>query len=403
MELQPSSWRPHGWHFNFKWKGLHYRLSLDRECRQRITSKTDAESEADRIRHAIRQGSFTSGPTSASGDELTFRQFAAIWKERKGVELVNARDNAYRLERFYAFVLPGVQPALSLGEKRLEAITTDDVEALRDARKAAGLSPVTVNQDLRLLRKMFNWGVRKGYLQRTPFKVGTETVITLEREIPRSKRFENAEDETRLLNAANPHLRGVIIAMLDTACRPGEILSLQWKDVNLERKELTIQAAKSKTRTARVIPISTRLSAVLEMRRLDPAGRSYPREAYVFGDSIGRRIKFVRAAWNNACAEAGLEDFQLRDLRHEAGSRFEEAGVPINYVSNLLGHSNLTTTSRYLNINRRGLHLAMQRYEESRKKTSQFAQKLHKPTPPPQAVVQQPDSPTPRKSQSLRN
>ena len=106
---------------------------------------------------------------------------------------------------------------------------------------------------------------------------------------------------------------------------------------------------------------------------------------------------------NNACAEAGLEDFQLRDLRHEAGSRFEEAGVPINYVSNLLGHSNLTTTVRYLNINRRGLHLAMQRYEESRKKTSQFAQKLHKPTPPPQAVVQQPDSPTPRKSQSLRN
>ena len=250
---------------------------------------------------------------------------------------------------------------------------------------------------------MFNWGVRKGYLQRTPFKVGTETVITLEREIPRSKRFENAEDETRLLNAANPHLRGVIIAMLDTACRPGEILSLQWKDVNLERKELTIQAAKSKTRTARVIPISTRLSAVLEMRRLDPAGRSYPREAYVFGDSIGRRIKFVRAAWNKACAEAGLEDFQLRGFRHEAGSRFEEAGVPINYVSNLLGHSNLTTTSRYLNINRRGLHLAMQRYEESRESSSRVAQKLHKSTPPPQAVVQQPDRRTPRKSQSLRN
>ena len=398
-----GSTSPHGWHFNFGWKGVRYRLSLDRECRQRITSKTEAETEADRIRHAIRQGGFTAGSTSASGDELTFRQFAAIWKERKGVELVNARDNAYRLERFCAFVLPGVHPALSLGDKRLEAITTDDVEALRDARKAAGLSPVTVNQDLRLLRKMFNWGVRKGYLQRTPFKVGTETVITLEREIPRSKRFENAEDETRLLNAANPHLRGVIIGMLDTACRPGEILSLQWKDVNLERKELTIQAAKSKTRTARVIPISTRLSAVLEMRRLDPAGRSYPREAYVFGDSIGRRIKFVRAAWNSACAEAGLEDFQLRDLRHEAGSRFEEAGVPINYVSNLLGHSNLTTTSRYLNINRRGLHLAMQRYEESRKKTSQVAQKLHKPTPPTQAVVQQPDSPTPHKSQSLRN
>ena len=43
----------------------------------------------------------------------------------------------------------------------------------------------------------------------------------------------------------------------------------------------------------------------------------------------------------------GLPSFQLRDLRHEAGSRFEEAGIPIIYVSKLLGHTNLTTTSRY--------------------------------------------------------
>jgi hypothetical protein len=40
--------------------------------------------------------------------------------------------------------------------------------------------------------------------------------------------------------------------------------------------------------------------------------------------------------------------------------------VPIVYVSSLLGHSNLSTTSRYLNINRRGLHLAMQKFEDSR-------------------------------------
>jgi len=40
--------------------------------------------------------------------------------------------------------------------------------------------------------------------------------------------------------------------------------------------------------------------------------------------------------------------------------------VPIVYVSSLLGHSSLSTTSRYLNIHRRGLHLAMQKLEESR-------------------------------------
>ena len=265
--------------------------------------------------------------------------------------------------------------------------------------RAKGLSAVTINHDLKLLRKMLNWGIRKGYLQQTPFKIGTEPAITLGREIPRHKRFESDRIEQRLLDAANPHLRGVIVAMLDTGCRPGEILSLQWRDVNLERRELTIQALKAKTRTARMIPISTRLMSVLEMRRLDPASREFGPEAYVFGDTLGRRKKSVREAWKNACAEAGLEDFQLRDLRNEAGSRFEEAGVPINYVSNLLGHSNLTTTSRYLNIHKRELHRVMQRFEESRESSSRVAQKLHKETEHTPAVVQERDDPQSHKSQ----
>jgi integrase len=174
--------------------------------------------------------------------------------------------------------------------------------------------------------------------------------------------------------------------MLDTACRPGEILSLQWRDVSLDRRELTIRAEKEKTRRERIIPISTRLMAMLEMRRADPAGCELPPEAYVFGDALGRRVKSVQGAWTTARKAANLGDFQLRDLRHEAASRFDEAGVPIVYLSSLLGHSNLSTTSRYLNIHRRGLHLAMQKLEESRA----VAQALHKTGERPLAVVQDP-------------
>jgi integrase len=55
-------------------------------------------------------------------------------------------------------------------------------------------------------------------------------------------------------------------------------------------------------------------------------------------------VKSIRAAWENATEAAGLKGFQLGDLRHEAGSRFEEAGVPVSNVSRLLGHTNLSTT-----------------------------------------------------------
>jgi integrase len=276
------------------------------------------------------------------------------------------RVRSRELKTISAFVLPGREHALTFCDRPIDEITTDDIEAFRDWRKSKKLSAVAINQDPRLLRKMFNWALRKGYLTRTPFKIGSEPAIALEREIPRNKRLAGPEDEQRLLNAANPHLRGVIVAMLDTACRPGDILSLQWVDVSLTRRELRIRAENEKTRRERIIPISTRLLAILEMRKHDPAGRTFGPDAYVFGNALGRRAKSVQGAWVSAATKAGLNDFQLRDLRHEAGSRFDEAGMPIVYVSTMLGHSNLSTTSRYLNINRRGLHLAMQKFEESR-------------------------------------
>ena len=89
----------------------------------------------------------------------------------------------------------------------------------------------------------------------------------------------------------------------------------------------------------------------------------------------------------------GLVGFQLRDLRHEAASRFEEAGIPITYVSKLLGHTNLTTTSRYLNIHRRELHRMMQRFEEFRGvAAAPVAQTLHNDDSRPLAVVSSTDT-----------
>ena len=148
-----------------------------------------------------------------------------------------------------------------------------------------------------------------------------------------------------------------------------------------------IEATKAKTRTARILPISTRLKGVLEMRRLDPSGQEFGPEAYVFGNEVGEQVKSVREAWEAARDAAGLAGLQLRDLRHEAGSRFDEAGVPTNYVSKLLGHTNLTTTSRYLNIHRRGLQLAMQKLEQHQEEQARVAQKLHKAGKSAPAVV----------------
>jgi integrase len=94
-------------------------------------------------------------------------------------------------------------------------------------------------------------------------------------------------------------------------------------------------------------------------------------EHYVFGDEVGAQIKNIKTAWKNAVLKAhdvkpertttgGLSaekqarlaeiDLHFHDLRHEAGSRKIEAGWPLHAVSAFLGHANVTTTARYLNV-----------------------------------------------------
>jgi hypothetical protein len=57
--------------------------------------------------------------------------------KRRGCQLLSAKDDKYRLATIYAFVLPGTS-SMTLGTKSIDAITTDDIEIFRDARKAKG-------------------------------------------------------------------------------------------------------------------------------------------------------------------------------------------------------------------------------------------------------------------------
>src|SRR5262245_4147243 len=80
-----------------------------------------------------------------------------------------------------------------------------------------------------------------------------------------------------------------------------------------------------------------------------------------------------RIAATVAARAHGCGKVELRDLRHEAASRFEEAGVLTTDVSKFLGHRNLTTTTRYLNTTSRRLRLALVRVEQARAEAERLA------------------------------
>jgi len=280
---------------------------------------------------------------------------------------------------------------------------TDTIERYREARRAAGTGLGGSNRSLAQLRAMYNWAVRTGYVNHTPYKHNGETVVRLSREIPRSRRLDTDRDEaTKLLSACGPHLRACVEAAIETGMRHGELMSLQWAQVVgltvdikktppviawAPRSEVVLHAVKTKTHRDRRVPISTRLKAILEMRVLDLNGRPHPTDKYVFGNAIGQRILSVKRAWMTAVLKAhGITatyngsanlmpesrasfaqiNLHFHDLRREAGSRWLEGGVPLHTIRDWLGHSTIAQTSTYLAGTAQSQHDAMAAYETRR-------------------------------------
>ena len=298
---------------------------------------------------------------------MTLRQLAELYMARYyKVNHPRTHDNEeYFLRTVYRTSLPRANgQAQRLEDWPVAAITVDTLERFKETRVAEGKGrgDYATNRCLGRLRAIFNWAILKGYMDSTPFKVRGVTAVKLLPERRRYRRLEPGEEE-RLLTACNPNLRALVEAALETACRKGELLSLQWLQVRWEQNELYLPAVKTKSDRDRFIPISKRLRAILEMRQHDAAGEPMPSDAYVFGNEIGQRIQSVKRAWGTACRKAKIEGLRFHDLRREAASRLLEGQVPEHYVQAVLGHADLTTTSKYLATTRKGLHQVFQSYE----------------------------------------
>lgn len=413
----------HPWHFSFKWKGVHHRFSLNKHLGEDIDNKSDAETAAGRIRRSIKEGRFGQ---PAPREEMTLRTLAATYLERyvRVERSSTAQAFTWAMDTICRTSIPRPDgTAAKLGDWRVVDLVTDSIERFREARRAQ-TGPVGVNRNLGSLRAMFNWAIRVGYVDQSPFKRASEPVVKLSAEHSRSRRLDtDADEETRLLAACGPHLRTIVEAALETGMRRGEILSLQWSQVEgmkvdqpkcestthtserrpervpyvitwAPRAELVLPWAKTKTRRDRRIPISTRLKAILELRRIDPAGEPMADDRYAFGNEIGQRVQDIKRAWHTAVLKAHghkptytatanlsaesqqvLEaiDLHFHDLRREAGSRWLEGGVPLHTVRDWLGHTSIAQTSTYLAGTMLTQHDAMTRFEERRGTLQPFA------------------------------
>jgi integrase len=286
----------HPWWGSYHYGGRLYRTSLPKWANRKIDTKAKAQLALEEMRRAVRAGKFDRRePNVASEGPLTFRRFAQIYADRhvkaKGLSL--AADIDCRL-----------RPLLQqFGDRLLADIRTADVEdfvaSLKKPRQnGATLAPASINRTVTLLRHMFNWAIGREYIERTPFRRGTEKLIQLEQEDNKRRRRVSPDEEAKLLAAAPPQLRSMIVVALDTGTRRGEMLALRFADLDLDRGLIALRGVTTKSGKTRHVPISTlRLRAVFEWLRIDGEGKEKPAEALIFADEEGKPIVTFRRAW----------------------------------------------------------------------------------------------------------
>ncbi|MDD5365368.1 MAG: site-specific integrase [Gallionellaceae bacterium] len=262
-------------------------------------------------------------------------------------------------QRYRVEVLPtkrghGFSPALAalnaaLGKYALIAITSKRVAEYRDGRLKAGYAAATVKKELNLLSRLIDlagkeWGI--------PVPANPCAMVSRPRENnARERRLEN-DEEGRLLAACSVHMRLLIQLAVETAARLGELLSLQWKDIDLEKRVMVVrgltvngtQETKNKD-PYRVVPLSPAAVKVLQEVKALPLAIS-GRVFYWWrgSDSFNK-------SWRRACDRAGIENLKFHDLRHEATSRLFERGVFDSMeVASITGHKTLAMLKRYTHL-----------------------------------------------------
>ncbi|KHQ52367.1 Phage integrase [Mameliella alba] len=153
------------------------------------------------------------------------------------------------------------------------------------------------------------------------------------------KRILNAGEMRALLDATRaPHVRLAVALLLGTAARVGAILDLTWDRVDLDRGVINLRLDDAATRKGRaVLPMNKTTRAALE------AAYEAALSDYVI-EHGGRPVKSIRNGFTSAVDRAKLGHVRIHDLRHTAAVTMLVAGVPLEKVSQVLGHSNTAVT-----------------------------------------------------------
>jgi integrase len=307
----------------------------------------------ERLQDAL--GAQRRGITSPAGS-ATVAGFLSEWIQEVERSLAPKTFRRYR-ELVEQHIVPEV------GRIKLAKLTPHDVTMMMRRKQDAGLAPRTVHHMRAVLRRALNVGIRRGELHRNAAALA-EPIKVADHEVP----LMPPEEAQAILAAFRGHpLEPVVAVALWTGLRQAEILGLRWRDVDLERRRLTVAGSLQRLggewhllppktrRSARTIAMPEPLVPLLAAYRERQAEeRSQLGAAWsdvvpdlMFTTAIGTPLTGTtvtnRFQWTLKNKDLPLRRFH--DLRHGCATLLLASGVDLKTVSAILGHSTISITA----------------------------------------------------------
>lgn len=243
------------------------------------------------------------------------------------------------------------------------------VEKWRSTRLKAGRTPATVNRDLTALKACLSKAVEWELLEAHPLakvkpsKVDTQgrvrylsvkedkalrkalqkrdTKMIAERKNGNRWRAERGQELLPEIpgNGFGDHLTPMVLLAMNTGLRRGELTSLEWSDIDLHGKQLTVRGGNAKSGKTRHVPLNAEALDVLKRYRRQHSGE-------------GRLFDLTRVNKSFAALleSASIKELRFHDLRHSFASHLVMAGADLYVVKELLGHASIAMTERYSHL-----------------------------------------------------
>jgi len=268
----------------------------------------------------------------------TFQEFSKQW-----FEVYVKTNNKYSEATNKASILRAHLVPF-FGNRRLDQINGLDIENFKAKEIKAGLSHKSINNFLivisRCLKVAQEWGVIE--------KVPRIKLLKVQ-----AQKFDHLSEEEcqLLLDNSEGLLRDLILVALKTGLRFGELIALEWKDVDFANHQMTVRQSiyrgrlgGTKSNKIRFVPLLDDVCETLQSRA--------KKNSFVFTKDNGDWLSpMLCSRWlHRACNRAGVRKIGWHTLRHTFASQLAQHGVSITIVKDLLGHSDIRTTMRYSHL-----------------------------------------------------